>query len=230
MALVSRPREWLIDSGSCFDIPGDSDLDHRDRSRTQVSDEGVILATANGPTVARNKVALNLGPPFGDYRVDPIVLKDSPPVLSMGRMVTEHGCTFHWGPDHGASLAMPDGRVIGLDVRDNVPVMSCPARWPCSGLTCAPWPERVGPIQLESQPPAPGAIRTADADGAAAAGRPAAPALPSYEDMPTWVCRQCEEQDIPISSSRCASCGLYNPRFPSEEGEGMRGTTTGRTR
>ena len=95
MALVSRPREWLIDSGSRFDILGVSDLDHRERSRMKVSDEDVILATADRPTVARNKVALNLGPPFGDYRVDPIVLKDSPPALSMGRMVHEHGCTFH---------------------------------------------------------------------------------------------------------------------------------------
>ena len=54
------------------------------------SREGVILETANGPTVARNKVAISLGPPFGDYRVDPIVLKGSPPALSMGRMVSEH--------------------------------------------------------------------------------------------------------------------------------------------
>ena len=58
------------------------------------SDGDVILATANGPRVARNKVAMSLGAPFGVYRAGLIVLKDSPPVLTMGRMVTEHGCNF----------------------------------------------------------------------------------------------------------------------------------------
>ena len=42
-------------------------------------------------------------------------------------------------------MIMPDGRVVGLDVHGNVPVMSCPARWLRSRLTADPWPERIGP-------------------------------------------------------------------------------------
>ena len=145
---MSRPREWLVDWGSCFDVVDISGLDRHEWSCVKPSDGDVTRATDNGLFLARNTAVMNLGPPFGDCRAGPIVLRDSPPVLSMVRMVTERGFTFHWGPDDGACLIMLNGRVCGVDVRDNVLVMPCPARWLRSRPTADPRPKRIGPWTL----------------------------------------------------------------------------------
>ena len=55
-----------------------------------------VLATANGPTTASRTVDLSLGDPMLDHRIEPLLLPDSPAVLSMGRLVNEFGARFVW--------------------------------------------------------------------------------------------------------------------------------------
>ena len=124
-ALVSRPREWLVDSGSCFHILGANDLSHHERSRTKDTGHETLLSTANGPTATRS--ALDVALDEGKSDIKPIVLPDSPPVLSMGQMIRKNGCKFYWDEEQGASLTLRDGRVVHLEVKDDVPVMSWPA-------------------------------------------------------------------------------------------------------
>ena len=51
-------------------------------------------------------------------------------MLSMGKMVRKKGCTFNWSPEDGAVLHFPDGRKVQLQVKDDLPMMTCPAKLP----------------------------------------------------------------------------------------------------
>ena len=48
-AAVARPREWLIDSGSCFDIVGRRDLDHSERCSVRPSEDTSFWPLPTGP-------------------------------------------------------------------------------------------------------------------------------------------------------------------------------------
>ena len=125
MALASRRREWLVYSGSCFHILGANDFNHHERSRTKDTGNEALLSTANVPTATR--AALDISLAEVEIDIEPIVLPDSPPVLSMGRLIRRFGCKFYWCEEQGASLTLRDGRVVQLEAKDDVPVMSCPA-------------------------------------------------------------------------------------------------------
>ena len=121
----------------------------------------------------------------------PILLRDSPPVLTTGGMVMDHRCAFPLGPDEGTCLIVADGRVVGLDVRDKVLVMSRPARWPRSRPTDDPWPGRIDNVPqthervMDRGPPVPsrqgrGHVigKGGSSEAASATGQPDAGAAP----------------------------------------------------
>ena len=64
----------------------------------------------------------------------------------MGQLIRRNGCKFYWDDEQGASLTLRDGRVVHLEVKDDVPVMTCPARYLRDRRTSSPWPERPGSL------------------------------------------------------------------------------------
>ena len=67
----------------------------------------VRMATANGPTTARDVVDIEV--PGLEANARALLLEGCPPVLSMGRLVEEHQCSFRWD-QNGAVLKDHMGR------------------------------------------------------------------------------------------------------------------------
>ena len=53
--------------------------------------------------------------------IQPLVLADSPAVLSLGKRCLEDGYSFHWPAGEQPTFVGPDGKHIPLIVRHNVP-------------------------------------------------------------------------------------------------------------
>ena len=127
-AAVARPREWLIDSGSAFNILGARGLEHNERCNVRPCEDDVVMSTANGPACAKGTLDVTIGGPFEDFegplRLSPIVMDESPHVLSLGRLIRKHGCSFEWSTGVGAVLRTRDGTKVKLEVKDDVPVMT----------------------------------------------------------------------------------------------------------
>ena len=59
----------------------------------------------------------------------PLVLKDTPPVLSVGKRVMHQGYGFHWDPySTEPYFVTPDGKHLYLTVEDDVPYLAADAR------------------------------------------------------------------------------------------------------
>ena len=78
-----------------------------------------MLQTANGDVDASNEVEVLIHQMGLNTKA--IVLNETPPVLSLGKLCTEQGCESHWAGDGALFLLLPTGTLIDLDVVDNVP-------------------------------------------------------------------------------------------------------------
>ena len=113
-------RKWLIDSGSGMDL-----ID--ERSATPFAEfiedgEEIQLATANGVIGSRRRLEVHLEEL--DIDVRPVVLQNTPCVLSLGRLVVRHGYDFVWRYDSDPFLISPEGQQIDLEVRDLCPYLN----------------------------------------------------------------------------------------------------------
>ena len=80
--------------------------------------------------------AINVGGPNLDCIKEFMVVKDSPPLLSVGRLCMLEGLGFYWPPRKTPWLSSPAGQRTNFSVHDFVPY--CPAAKPNS--TVAPDP------------------------------------------------------------------------------------------
>jgi len=55
--------------------------------------------------------------------IEPLVLPDTPAVLSIGRRCMRMGYGFHWPPGRNPYLVTPEGKVVPLLVRKDIPYM-----------------------------------------------------------------------------------------------------------
>jgi hypothetical protein len=80
----------------------------------------VNLSTANGRLAANKYIEMQVGPLRS--RVNTLLLKNTPPVLSVGRRI-EEGYSFIWRTGHKPYLQAPNGEKTELEVRDYVPYL-----------------------------------------------------------------------------------------------------------
>ncbi len=119
-ALPVKGGEWIVDSGSSFDIISPKDMTKRECKEVYALDDSVPLYTAQGEAVAESAVALT---PFNDgTEVECLVLPNSPALLSLGRLCMETGCGFHWNKGSMPTLTLPTGNVVELQVVNRVPI------------------------------------------------------------------------------------------------------------
>ena len=85
-------------------------------------DEVISFATANG-CITTEIVAPMFCEELKDL-VEPLVLPETPAVLSVGRRCMHMGYGFHWHPGQNPSLVTPEGKVISLLVKKDIPYMS----------------------------------------------------------------------------------------------------------
>ena len=81
----------------------------------------VRMATANGPTTAKDVVDIEV--PGLDASARVLLLEGCPPVLSLGRLVDEHHCSFRWD-QHGAVLTDHLGQKHECVIKNFVPFLN----------------------------------------------------------------------------------------------------------
>ena len=106
------PDQWLIDTGSGHDLIGRSSVPSKHLQSARPAPEQNTLNTANGPTRVTQVVDVTIGALATE--ASPLLLADSPPVISVGRRCTHEGYGFHWEPGEAPTLVTPDGVAIRL--------------------------------------------------------------------------------------------------------------------
>ncbi len=103
---------WLMDAGCGHDLINDQ-MAEGYLVQTLKKQSRLMFSTANGRIESRNVV-----PPWCkelDQMVNPYLLRDTPPVLSIGKRCMEQGFTFHWEAGRKPIMTNPcsRGRVGG---------------------------------------------------------------------------------------------------------------------
>ena len=117
-ALVAR---WVVDTGSGHHLVSAKTLSKN--APLQKSSCRYRLTTANGSIETDLETQARL--PQLDDIVEPLVLADTPNVLSVGRLVREQGYSLEWhaeSPD-APTLTTPSGTRVTLTVVNDVPVL-----------------------------------------------------------------------------------------------------------
>ena len=100
-------RSWLIDTGCPFDFAAAGDL--QDDDCIVDNNEGIVLATANGPVEDGKAVQLQIGPLL--EHIEALVLDGTPLVLNVGNRCKLQGYGFHWNPfSNKPYFELPNGK------------------------------------------------------------------------------------------------------------------------
>ena len=91
----------------------------QDRQDVEPAPESLCLKSANGPVCAFEMISYQCLT-TGEV-IDALVMKDSPPVLSIGRRCMELGWSFYWEPYEPPYVILPSGKTITCTADGNVP-------------------------------------------------------------------------------------------------------------
>ena len=111
---------WILDSGSGNHLACEKRLPDELRESIRRNATMVRMATANGPATATDVVDVDVPGLEAHARV--LLLKGCPAVLSLGRLVEDHKCSFLWNSD-GAVLIDSSGNRHECVVRNYVPFL-----------------------------------------------------------------------------------------------------------
>ena len=112
---------WLVDTGCPMDLVGLGDLQGPDRALVAKGGHTHALHTANGATRTAGRVdadVCNL-----DEVIEAHVLESTPSIISVGKRCMDMGYSFAWTAGCKPTLTCPSGRVVTLDVINNVPYL-----------------------------------------------------------------------------------------------------------
>ena len=113
--------EWGLDSGSENHLVSGALFDDDDYEMNSYQMARPLrLATANGVISADKRMKMYVGS-IG-LGIEPIVLDNTVNVLSLGRLILDHGFAFSW-TDEGATLSK-HGRVTECPLRGYVPMLT----------------------------------------------------------------------------------------------------------
>ena len=113
-------KSWLIDTGCGHDLISRKDLQSL-AVKITASLNPLTFNTANGQTVSTE--AAHLYNKELKEELLPHVLSSTPPVLSVGRRCMEMGYSFVWLNGQAPNFICPDGMIVELIVRDNIPYL-----------------------------------------------------------------------------------------------------------
>jgi hypothetical protein len=111
------PPRWLADTGSGWDLVSKADC--HPSVKPFKSDEIVGLSTANGDIEVGKKVQLQVSKIREN--VEPLLLSNTPPVLSVGRRCMLLGYSFIWPKGKAPYFICPGGKKITLEVENFTP-------------------------------------------------------------------------------------------------------------
>ena len=113
--------EIIVDSGSAFHVINDDDIPPDYRHLIQPLKNPVKCATVNGSITIDKGVVLPI--PALDVELLFHITKDSPPLISMGKLCRENGFSAIWINVQDPYLLGPTGTRFTLTVKDEVPLL-----------------------------------------------------------------------------------------------------------
>jgi hypothetical protein len=111
---------WLVDTGCGHDLIGRKSYGLNESSFVH-ADVPLTFGTANGEAIAAYQYPINLVE-LG-YEISPYVLKDTPAVLTVGGRCLNDDFSFFWPNRSRPYFLDPKGRVIELDIIDDIPYL-----------------------------------------------------------------------------------------------------------
>jgi len=108
---TDRPvkRWWLQDTGTGYDLTSKSKVPKCLRKDIEEAEVHLILDTANGTTVAKEVVPMQIG--VLQENIEPHLLEETPDVMTVGRRCQEYGYGFAWDPfSDQPYYTKPDGK------------------------------------------------------------------------------------------------------------------------
>ncbi len=120
---ATRNLRCIADTGSALHVRSLDDIPLRERQMIVEALRPIQLQTANGETPVSQQIATKISK-LGCTK-DMYVLKDSPSIISVGRLVLDDGYDFYWRhKDKKAVLIRPDGRRIVLENDNYTPMLT----------------------------------------------------------------------------------------------------------
>jgi len=120
---VRLNKRWLIvDSGASYHIIDSSALTKEELATVRELEQPVQLMTANGPVEACQVADIYVEDL--DFVVTALILDDSPPLLSLGKLTKDNGFDYIWRSKQPPCLISPQGRKIWCTEMKNVPVIT----------------------------------------------------------------------------------------------------------
>ncbi|KAI4258793.1 MAG: hypothetical protein L6R35_007468, partial [Caloplaca aegaea] len=123
---------WIVDTGAGSDIIGRNLIRKSWLPHVTDMDTTYRVSTANGVTEVDKKMDLYV--PVLREVVQPMVMDENPPLMSVGKRCMEHDYEFHWYPKQAPYFISPDKETITLEVENSVPLLR--------SLGTVPWPGR----------------------------------------------------------------------------------------
>ena len=116
--------DWIVDTGSQYDLIQKSDLNSAAQTKLRPSDKTPTLNTAGGLSRPDKTLDVHLPELSGDGSANPLLMKSCPPVLSLGYRCQEEGYTFHW-PAYSdtPSLIAPNGEELDIYTDSYIPYL-----------------------------------------------------------------------------------------------------------
>ena len=123
VAMLARPftgrTRWIADTGSGNHLIGLNNLSGEERKSLRDSDVKLRLRTANGVIVADKCIDLVMD--VLGQTISPIVLPNTPAVLSVGILCEDEGARFDWRPGKPPIMILKDGRIVKFYLENRVP-------------------------------------------------------------------------------------------------------------
>ena len=135
----------MADAGCGFDLISLADVPERFRKLAEKADHVYSFFSANGDAEASKQIQIQ-SRALGET-VKPLILKNTPAVLSLGMRCLELGYWFQWLPFEMPRLWKPDGAEIPLVVKGNVPYIAETTK----GMLAAPAVGNGVPIPMVPQ-------------------------------------------------------------------------------
>ena len=118
------PERWIADTGCGDDLICHCDMTTHDWEGVEPAPKGLCLDSANGPVCASATIAYQCTS-TGDV-IESLIMKDSPPVHSIGRKGHQEGWGFYWEPYKVSYVSLPSGKRVSSFAEGN----------PASDRTC----------------------------------------------------------------------------------------------
>ena len=109
-ALAGRPRRLIVDSGASFHLVDWKNLTPKEKKTKRKMATPYSLTTANGVVTATDEVDIYVTEL--KIKVTAMILRDTPLLLSLGKLVADHNLEYSWRRNSAPTLRTPSGKIV----------------------------------------------------------------------------------------------------------------------